>query len=385
MEHAVIPYSRQNITEEDIQEVIKTLQSDFLTQGPKIGEFEEKFAQYVNAKYAVAVSNGTAALHLSCLALGIGKRQKVITTPITFAASANCVIYCGGEIDFCDIESHSFLMDLDKLESKLEYGANNYSGIIVVDFCGLPIDSERLKKIANKYKLWVIEDACHSPGGCYQDSIGDEIKCGSNVYSDLSCFSFHPVKHIACGEGGMITTNDKNIYQKLLSLRSHGMTKEPSLLKQNQGGWYYEMQHLGYNYRLPDINCALGVSQLSRADAGLKRRLEIAGRYKKAFGSIQGIEFQKVPDGVLNAYHLFVVLVDNRKGLYEFLRENRIFSQIHYIPVHLQPFYKDLGWKKGDLPLAEAYYEKCLSLPMYPSLTCEEQSYVIEKVLDFIK
>lgn len=383
MNRKAIPYGRQSITDEDIQAVVAVLKSDFLTQGPIISEFENAFAEYIGVKYAVAVSNGTAALHLSNLALGVKPGSKVITTPITFVASANSVLYCGGEVDFVDIDPVTYVMDLDKLELILKNAvAGTYSGIIPVDLAGYPVDMERLKSIADQYSLWIIEDACHAPGGFFKDSKGEVQNCGNNQYSDLAIFSFHPVKHIAAGEGGMITTNNKELYEKLILLRSHGITKNPDLLHQNDGGWYYEMQVLGYNYRLTDFQAALGLSQLKKADLGLKRRKEIAQNYYESFKDKEYILGQSgVVEG--HAYHLYIIEVKNRLGLYNYLREKNIFAQIHYIPVHTLPYYKNKGWKNGDFPVAEAYYTRALSLPMFPSLTDEEQNFVIEKVKEF--
>ena len=379
-----IGYGRQNITRKDIDLVVKTLQSDFLTQGPMIKEFEQKFAKYVNAKYAVAVSNGTAALHLCNMALGVKKGDKIITTPITFAASANSVLYCGGEIDFTDINPDSYLLDLDKLEEKLsKYPKGTYKGIIPVDFAGYPINAEKLRKIADKYNLWIIEDACHAPGGYFKDSKNINQYCGNGVYSDMQIFSFHPVKHIATGEGGMITTNNKNLYEKLLLYRTHGITKNENVLEENHGAWYYEMHELGYNYRLSDIHAALGVSQLDRAKEGVRQRNIIAERYNLAFKELDIIT-PFVDENSYHAYHLYIIQVKNRKELYDYLREHKIFTQVHYIPVHLQPYYKKLGWKKGDFPIAEAYYEKALSLPMFPTLSNDEQNFVIEKIIEFV-
>jgi UDP-4-amino-4,6-dideoxy-N-acetyl-beta-L-altrosamine transaminase len=378
-----IPYGRQNITEEDIKIVSEVLRSDFLTQGPRIEEFEKSFAAYIGSKYAVAVANGTAALHLCALALEIDEKTKVITTPITFAASANCVKYCGGEVDFVDIDPSNFLMDLTKLEEKLRKNPGVYKGVIPVDFAGYPIDLEKLKLLAEKYNLWILEDACHAPGGYFIDSKGQQQYCGNSNFADLAIFSFHPVKHIATGEGGMITTNRKDLYDKLLLLRTHGITKNPDLMHENHGGWYYEMLELGYNYRLSDMQAALGVSQLKRADEGLKRRQTIAKKYDEAFKGTQ-VKIVEVEKNTYHAFHLYVIQVEKRKELYEHLKKNNIFAQVHYIPVHTMPYYKSLGWKKGDFPVAEAYYEKCLSLPMYPTLSDEEQQYVIDKVKSFI-
>ncbi|OFY63621.1 MAG: UDP-4-amino-4,6-dideoxy-N-acetyl-beta-L-altrosamine transaminase [Bacteroidetes bacterium RIFCSPLOWO2_02_FULL_36_8] len=380
-----IYYGRQEITEEDIQSVVEVLKSDFLTQGPKIKVFEEKFANYIGCNYAVAVANGTAALHLTCIALGVNKDTRVITTPITFAASANCVRYCGGQVYFADIDKDSYLLDINKVEKLLkQHPKGFFHGIVVVDFAGYPVNLEAFKKLADEYGLWIIEDACHSPGGYRVDNKGKKQSCGNGNYADVAVFSFHPVKHIATGEGGMITTNNKILYEKLLLLRTHGITKEPHLLKENHGGWYYEMQELGYNYRLTDIQSALGISQLKKADERLKKRQEIAKRYDKAFKNMK-IKIPQVIKNFSHAYHLYVIQVKDRLGLYNYLKQHTIFAQVHYIPVHLFPYYKQLGWKKGDLPVAEQFYEKCLSLPMYPSLKYEEQQYVIKTIKNFNK
>ena len=388
-----IPYGRQNITQEDINAVVETLQSDFLTQGPKVAEFEEKFAAYIGAKYAVAVANGTAALHLCALALGVNENSRVITTPITFAASANCVRYCGGQVEFADIDPETGLLDIEKVRQKLQSQPKGYySGIIPVDFAGMPVNLEEFRKLADEFGLWIIEDACHAPGGYFTDSKGLKQNCGNGNYAELAIFSFHPVKHIATGEGGMITTNDPELYQKLLKLRTHGITRDPAKMHENHGGWYMEMQELGYNYRISDILTALGISQLSRADEGLQKRQEIANRYDEAFRNLTNLKILNPAAYVINkdhnwlhAYHLYVIQIEKRKELYDFLRTKNIFAQVHYIPVHLMPYYQDLGFKKDDFPLAEAYYEMCLSLPMYPALTDEEQEYVIACVLEFLQ
>jgi len=380
-----IPYGKQHITENDIAAVIETLQSDFLTQGPKVGEFEQAFAKYVGAEYAVAVANGTAALHLSALALNVNEKSKVITTPITFAASANCIRYCGGQVVFSDIDPKTILIDIHEIEKLLhDSPLGTYQGIIPVDFAGYPVNMEALRKLADRYGLWIIEDACHAPGGYFTDASGEKQRCGNGKFADLTIFSFHPVKHIACGEGGMITTNNEDLYRKLLMLRTHGITKDPTHLQENHGGWYYEMQELGYNYRLTDIQAALGISQLKRADEGLKRRQEIAQHYDEAFRDVKEIIAPKVEAGCFHAYHLYVIQVEDRLGLYNYLKDNGIFAQVHYEPVHLQPYYRQLGNKCGDMPVAEAYYGRCLSLPMFPTLTVEEQGFVIEKVLEFL-
>ncbi len=380
-----IPYGRQHITPEDIRAVTETLQSDFLTQGPAIKEFEHDFAKYIGAKYAVAVANGTAALHLCAMALDIDSNTNVITTPITFAASANCVRYCGGNVFFADIDPVTFTLDIEKTEALINSKPKGFfKGIIPVDFAGYAVNPEAFRKLADKHGLWIIEDACHAPGGYFVDSNDQKQNCGNGSFADMAIFSFHPVKHIACGEGGMITTNSETLYKKLLLLRTHGITKEPSLLHENHGGWYYEMQELGYNYRLTDFQAALGSSQLKRADGGLVKRRQIAQTYFDAFKNNSKILGQSgVVDG--HAYHLYIIRVADRLGLYNHLRQHNIFAQVHYIPVHTMPYYQGLGWKKGDFPVAEKYYQECLSLPMYPTLTDEQQQFVIEKVAEFLK
>lgn len=381
-----IPYGKQNITQEDLDAVCSVLKSDYLTQGPSIAAFEKAFAEYIGCSYAVAVANGTGALHLAALALGVNVKSKVITTPITFAASANCIRYCGGEIVFCDIAPDNLLLSIDNLERILSSSPKGtYNGVIPVDFAGYPVDLEELRKLADKYGLWILEDACHAPGGFFTDSKGLRQNCGNGVYADAAVFSFHPVKHIATGEGGMITTNRKDIYDRLIQLRTHGITKDAALMSENHGGWYMEMQELGFNYRLTDFQAALGISQLKRANAGMARRQEIKEKYDAAFSDNDHITLINVPAGVQHALHLYVIQVNRRRELYDHLRSMNIFSQVHYIPAHTMPYYRELGWKKGDMPNAERYYEHCLSLPMYPSLAEGEQQYVIDSILSFFK
>lgn len=418
-----IPYGKQHITQSDIDAVVEVLKSDYLTQGPVVGQFEEAFADYVGAKYAVAVANGTAALHLNCLALGVQPGDKVITTPITFAASANCVRYCGGEVVFADIDPETYLLDIHEVRKLLETDKHNeIKGIIPVDFAGRSVDMEAFRKLADEYNCWIIEDACHAPGAFFINSNGEQVKAGSGRYADLAIFSFHPVKHIAAGEGGMITTNDRKLYEKLKVLRTHGIIKDPTQYQNSlefaagtssterrtansekqianseqrtanseYPGWYMEMQTLGYNYRISDLNCALGLSQLQRAEEGLKRRHEIAARYYEAFQNIPQItdlnhESAKSKERKANGhgYHLYVIETENRLGLYNHLREHNIYAQIHYIPCHLMPYYREQGWKEGDLPNAEEYYKHCISLPMFPTLTDEEQIFVMNTISEF--
>jgi UDP-4-amino-4,6-dideoxy-N-acetyl-beta-L-altrosamine transaminase len=391
-----IPYGRQHITEADLKAVTETLQSDYLTQGPAIAAFEKAFAQYIGCKYAVAVANGTAALHLSALALKVQPGDKIISTPITFAASSNCIRYCGGEVVFADINPNSYLLDIKSVQQLLEQSPKGtYKGIVVVDFAGAAADMEAFRKLADNYGCWIIEDSCHAPGGYFIDSAGNKQLCGNGNFAELAIFSFHPVKHIACGEGGMITTNDEKLYKHLLTLRTHGIVKNNEAYLNdisfaagqptqgnNYPGWYMEMQELGYNYRITDFQAALGISQLKRADVGLVRRREIAAIYEKAF---KGKSYIKGQSGVVegHAYHLYVIETENRLGLYNYLREQKIFAQVHYIPTHLMPYYRQYGWKEGDMPNAEQYYRHCLSLPMYPTLTPEQQQYVIDCIDKF--
>ena len=396
MNSKIIPYGKHNVTQDDINAVVEVLKSDYLTQGPKILEFEKEFAKYVGSKYAVAVSNGTAALHLCNIALGVKKGDKVITTPITFAASANSITYCGGEAIFSDIDTDTYLLDINKVRRLLEKSPKGtYKGIIPVDFAGRAVNLEEFRVLADEYDLWIIEDSCHAPGGFFKDSKGEEQNCGNGQFADLAIFSFHPVKHIAAGEGGMITTNRKDLYKKLLTLRNHGITKnENKFLNSttlangyndqslNYPGWYMEMQTLGFNYRLTDFQAALGLSQLKRANEGLSKRKSIALNYYNAFKDKSFIKGQSgCFDG--HAYHLYVIEVERRFELYNYLKENNIFAQIHYIPCHLMPYYKNKGWKEGDFPLSENYYKYCISLPMFPSLTTEEQEFVIISINEF--
>jgi UDP-4-amino-4,6-dideoxy-N-acetyl-beta-L-altrosamine transaminase len=372
-----IPYGRQEITEADVDAVVSVLKSDYLTQGPQVPAFEKSFADFCGAKYAVAVSNGTAALHLAAMVAGVSEGVRVITSPVTFVASANCIRYCGGEIFFADIDPDTFLLDVKKTEQLIQSKpAGFFSGIIPVNLAGYPADLAAFRKLAEKYNLWIIEDACHSPGAELNG------KCGNGELADMTVFSFHPVKHIACGEGGMITTNNKAYYEKLLILRSHGITRDPDLLHENHGGWYYEMQTLGYNYRLTEMQAALGLSQLTRLNDSVSKRNKIAERYDKELKDLP-IQLPKRKQNLLHAFHLYIIRTNRRKELYDFLRAKNIFCQVHYIPVHLMPYYQDAGFKKGDFPGAEKYYKECLSIPMYPSLEEKDLDFIIESIHSF--
>jgi len=395
MSTKIIPYGKQNITKEDIDAVVNALNGDYLTQGPTILEFEKKFSNYIGSKYSIAVSNGTAALHLCALALGVKNGDKVITTPITFAASANCIRYCEGDVVFSDIDPETYLIDLEKVEELLvQNPKGTFKGIIPVNFAGRAVNLEKLSELAKKYDLWIIEDACHAPGGYFIDSKQVKQNCGNGFYADFAIFSFHPVKHIATGEGGMITTNDEKLYNKLLELRTHGITKDSINFQNNidfangisgeeyYHGWYMEMQNLGFNYRFTDFQAALGISQLSRAEAGLIRRKQIAKKYRDAFINKEFIINQSgLVEG--HAYHLYVLEVKDRLGLYNYLKQNNIYCQIHYIPCHLMPYYRNFGWKEGDMPNAELYYKNCISIPMFPGMSDDDIERVISEICKF--
>lgn len=377
-----IPYGRQEITAEDLAAVNRVLQSDFLTQGPEIAAFEAAFSAYVNAPFALAVANGTAALHLAAMALGVKPGHKVITPPITFAASSNCIRYCGGDVVFADVDPETHLLDPEKVEALLrKHPKGTFQGIVSVDYAGHPAPLPALRKLADEFGLWIIQDACHSPGATLQHE-GITYTSGDAQLADVVCFSFHPVKHIATGEGGMITTTRSDLAQAISVLRTHGITRDPVQMNENHGGWYHEMITLGYNYRLTDVQAALGTSQLSRAAANLEKRKAIAARYNLALKGLP-ITLPTLRPGCSHAWHLFVIQTEKRKALYDHLKSNQIFAQVHYIPTHLMPYYRQFGWKRGDLPVAESFYDRCLSIPMFPSLTGEEQDYVVDKIKSF--
>ncbi len=372
-----IPYGRQSINEDDIQAVIEVLKSDFLTTGPKIAEFERKFASYVGAKYAVAVSNGTAALHIACMAAGLKKGDEVITTPITFAASANCALYCGATPVFADIDPVTYNISPESIEACI---TDRTKVIIPVHYTGQACDMDKIHETAKRHNLLIIEDAAHAVGAEYK---GHRI----GTLSDMTEFSFHPVKHITCGEGGIVTTNSEELYEKLKLFRTHGITRDERYLHKTDGPWYYEQLELGYNYRITDIQAALGISQLDRIELFLKKRRDIAKKYDEAFEKISGITIPLQAEYSLSAYHLYVIKVDKsiRKELFEFLRANNIGVNVHYVPVYTFPYYREHGYENVKCENAEKLYESMISLPMYYDLTEEEQNYVIEKVKEFIQ
>lgn len=381
----VLPYGYQTISREDIAVVTKVLKSDWLTTGPNVEEFEKKLAAYVGAKYAVAVCNATAALHIAVAALNPKSGSEGITSANTFLASANTFLYNNMKPVFADIDEKTYNIDLQEIKKKI---TANTRVIIPVHFGGQPVDMDTLASFIRNKKIDIIEDAAHAIGSKYKNG----KKVGSCYASTMTVFSFHPVKTMTTGEGGAIITNDKEIYKKLKLLRSHGMTKDPELLTQNPGPWYYEMQSLGYNLRLTDFQAALGTSQLKRIGGFIKRRREIIKMYNNAFKDISWITIPYEEKGVFSAFHLYVLLLDfskigkARKQVMEELLRNGIGTQVHYIPVPLQPYYKkNFGFKNGDFPKAEKYYESSLSLPLYPALTNTDVKRVISTVLHLYK
>lgn len=371
-----IPYGKQWIDEEDVHAVMEVLKSDFLTTGPKVAEFEKVVASYVDAKYAVAVSNGTAALHCACHAAGLETGDEVITTPMTFAASANCILYCGAKPVFADIDSKTYNIDIHDVERKI---TPKTKAIIAVDFTGQPCDYKEILNLARKHDLMVIEDASHSLGADY-----DGVKVGN--ICDMTTFSFHPVKHITSGEGGMVVTNDERLYQRLKLFRTHGITREPDLLKNDEGAWYYEQLELGYNYRISDIQCALGISQMRKLNKFVLRRRELAQRYHDAFKSINDIITPEQAKKCDSSWHLYVIQVrKGRKSIFNLLRQAGIGVNVHYIPVYKHPYYQRAGYDDVVCKSAELLYEKSISIPIFPSMTEEEQEYVINKVVNAVK
>jgi UDP-4-amino-4,6-dideoxy-N-acetyl-beta-L-altrosamine transaminase len=383
-----IPYAKQNINETDIESVIKILQSDWLTQGPAIERFEKAVAEFTGAKFAVAVSSATAALHLACLAAGLKQGDYHWTSPNTFVASANCGLYCGSRVDFVDINPRTFNLSPAELEIKLE--AAKTSGklpkvVIPVHFAGQSCEMERIAELAADYHFEIIEDASHAIGGLYQ-----EIPVGSCAYSAMTVFSFHPVKIITTGEGGMVLTNREDLYRKLLLIRSHGITRDPDLMeKKPDGPWYYQQIDLGYNYRMTDIQAALGYSQLRRIDEFIARRRYLAKRYDQLLTDLPLTTPWEHPD-CKSAFHLYVICLKldqinkSHRLVFEELHQAGIMVNLHYIPVHTQPYYEKMGFKRGDFPEAERYYGEAISLPMYFGLSDEEQDYVVEKLREVL-
>jgi perosamine synthetase len=367
----MIPYGKQLIDDDDIQGVINVLKSDMLTTGPKVDEFERTIADFVDTEYAVTVSSGTAALHCAMFAAKIGKGDEVIVTPMTFAASSNAILYMGAMPVFADINEDTLLIDSECIKEKI---TKKTKAIISVDYGGQPCDYLSIRKICDEYNLIHISDACHALGAEYQKQ-----KIGS--LADLTCFSFHPVKHITTGEGGAITTNNSKYQERLCLFRNHGITTDYRQ-REKQGNWFYEMTELGYNYRITDIQCALGISQFKKLSLWLKERKQIAEKYNDAFSKTSIKRLTNTSD-IVNAYHLYVVKVKNRDIIFSKLRSLGIGVNIHYIPVHLHPYYQDnFGTGLGDCPVAEKVYTEILSLPIYPDLKENEQDFVINSLKD---
>ena len=366
----MIPYGKQTIEQDDIQAVVDVLKSDFLTTGPKIAEFEQIVADYVGAKYAVAISNGTSALHAACFAAGIGPGDEVITTPLTFAASANCVLYCGGTPVFADVDPKTYNIDPEDIRRKI---TDRTKAIIAVHLAGQPCDMDAIHSIAREHGLIVIEDGAHALGSVYKGK-----KVGS--MSDMTTFSFHPVKPITTGEGGMIVTDNEEFYKKMVLFRSHGITRDDSMMTRNDGPWFYQQFDLGYNYRITDIQCALGCSQMKKLDRFLARRKEIVARYNEAFADCDNIITPYQLSDTESGWHLYIVQVKNcdRRKVFENMREKGIGVNVHYIPVYMHPYYQEHGYENVHCANAEEIYSHIISLPLYPGLTSEQQDYVID-------
>ncbi|EGO62287.1 UDP-4-keto-6-deoxy-N-acetylglucosamine 4-aminotransferase [Acetonema longum DSM 6540] len=384
-----IPYARQNINQDDIQTVIQVLQSDFLTQGPAVERFEQAVAAYCGAKYAVAVNSATSGLHIACMAAGLGSGDILWTSPNTFVASANCGLYCGATADFVDIDPRTYNLSVAELAEKLNRSRQQGTlpkVVIPVDFSGQSCEMKSIRELAKEYGFTLIEDASHAIGGCYQDN-----KVGSCQFSDMTVLSFHPVKIITTAEGGMVLTNREDLYEKLLLLRSHGITRNPAkMVGDSHGPWYYQQVDLGFNYRLTDLQAALGCSQLQRIDEFVARRQVLAARYNQALSRLPLTIPYQHPDAY-SAYHLYVIrlhtgkLRKTRRQIFEELVGAGINVNLHYIPVHTQPYYQRLGFKPGDFPRAEQYYQEAISLPMYFGLTDAMQDRVIQALQEAIQ
>ncbi len=373
----MIPYGKQTIEQDDIQAVVDVLKSDFLTTGPKIAEFEQTVADYVGAKYAVAISNGTSALHAACFAAGIRPGDEVITTPLTFAASANCVLYCGGTPVFADVDPKTYNIDPEDIRRKI---TDRTKAIIAVHLAGQPCDMDAIHSIAREHGLIVIEDGAHALGSVYKGK-----KVGS--MSDMTTFSFHPVKPITTGEGGMIVTDNEDFYKKMVLFRSHGITRDDSMMTRNDGPWFYQQFDLGYNYRITDIQCALGCSQMKKLDRFLACRKEIVARYNEAFADCDNIITPYQLSDTESGWHLYIIQVKNcdRRQVFENMREKGIGVNVHYIPVYMHPYYQEHGYETVHCANAEEIYSHIISLPLYPGLTFEQQDYVIDALKSLCK
>ncbi len=378
-------YGKQFIEDDDIQAVIDVLKSDWLTQGPTIGHFEKSLCEELGASYASVVANGTAALHLAGVALGWVKEDVVLTTPMTFLATANCILYAGASPDFVDIDEISYTIDVNKLEDKVrDYRkkGKKIKAVIGVDYAGHPCEWESLRFLADKYEFQLIDDACHAMGAKYKND-----KNYASKYADVTILSFHPVKHITTGEGGAVLTKSERLDEKIKTLRTHGMTKSKSMLEKNDGPWYYEMHELGFNYRITDIQCALGISQLKKLDHFVEKRQHIAHYYDSIFVKNEHLIVPQTAELTSHAYHIYPLQIKfdmisiEKEKLFHHLREKDIFCQVHYIPIHLQPYYKKkFGFQTGDFPVAEKFYKQEVSIPMHPQLEAEDLDYVTKNI-----
>ncbi len=371
-----LPYGKQDIDKDDIEKVVSVLESDFITQGPRIEEFEEKLAKYCGSKYAVAFNSGTSALHGAYFASGLGKDDQIITSPNTFVATSNAALYLNAKPVFVDVQGETGNLDVSKVPEKI----NDKTRLIVpVHYSGNPVEMEELSEIAEEYGVKIIEDAAHAIGARYNSE-----KIGNSRYSQMTIFSFHPVKHITTGEGGAVLTNSHDYYERLLMFRSHGITKN-NFINQPDGDWYYEMHFLGYNYRITDLQAALGISQLNKLDGFVKRRRKIADIYNAAFENNPYFNTITEKEGCESSYHLFPILLkdkfkDNKGEIFSKFREEGLGVQVHYIPVYLQPFYQKLGYQKESYPVSQDFYQKEISLPLYPAMSDDDVDHVIRTV-----
>ena len=382
----MIFYGKQSIDENDIDAVVEVLKSDFLTQGPAIEKFEKCVAEYCGAKYAVAVTSATAALHISCLSAGLGKDDILWTSPITFTASANCGRYCGADVDFVDIDPSTYNMSIAELEKKLQAAEIKPRVVVPVHLAGQSCEMDKIYKLSQKYGFKVIEDASHAIGADYK-----ETKVGCCKYSDMTVFSFHPVKIVTTGEGGMVLTNDKDLYEKLVLYRSHGITRDPKLMTGiADGPWYYQQIDLGFNYRMTDMQAALGYSQMQKVNEFVSKRRYLAKRYNELLKNINGIQLPDQNEDTKSSWHLYVVRVDfskiskTKNQIFAEMKEKGICLNLHYIPVHTQPYYENLGFKGGDFPNSEKYYEEAFTLPLYYSLTDEQQDHIVKSLVEVL-
>ncbi|WP_307745293.1 UDP-4-amino-4,6-dideoxy-N-acetyl-beta-L-altrosamine transaminase [uncultured Phascolarctobacterium sp.] len=383
----MIFYGKQSVDQSDIDAVVEVLKSDFLTQGPAIEKFEKCVAEYCGVKYAVAVTNATSALHIACLAAGLGKGDVLWTSPITFTASANCGRYCGADVDFVDIDPSTYNMSVDELDKKLQQAEVKPKVVIPVHLAGQSCDMDKIYKLSQEYGFKVIEDASHAIGADYKSA-----KIGCCKYSDFTVFSFHPVKIVTTGEGGMVLTNDKDLHEKLLLYRSHGITRDTKLMTRlADGPWYYQQIDLGFNYRMTDMQAALGYSQMQKVDEFVSRRRYLAKRYNELLKNISNIRLPYQSEDTDSSWHLYVVRVDfskinkTKQQIFAEMKDRGVCLNLHYIPVHTQPYYQKQGFKDGDFPNSEKYYEEVFTLPLYYSLTDEQQDYIVKNLVEVLQ